>query len=331
MQATSLIGFALAFLVASVVGSTLLGSAVLVSRPWLRAAGPRAERRAAAYAILLPPLLSLALVTVLAGYSVVGPWMGLEDHCPQHLHHLHLCLFHGANWASEGWAVATVALLAFLVATRIVHHVITLWRARAGLKRIARVSRRLSSPAGEILLAPASTPFCFVAGLFKPRIFVSSAAWERLDDEERRAMLAHEMAHAEQGDLWRGSALRMSALFGAPWISSQVVAVWNAATERLCDHRAAIAVGEPEFVARALVSLSRTNGLVPRSATACFVPNRNDVIERVEAVLAARGDGRLAAQRMAIAAAILTASVLVGTTALAGPIHHALESLLGIF
>ena len=331
IEAESLIGFALAFLMASWVGSGILGAGVMLARGRLRSAGPRAERRAAAYGVVLPPILGAAIASVLAGYSVVGPWFGLADHCPQHLHHLHLCLFHGASWAHEAWAVATVAFMGTIVMTRIVHRAGKLFAARVALRRIERVSRRVRSPAGEVLLAPAATPFCFVAGLFSPRIFVSSAAWERLDEEERAAMLAHERAHVDQGDVWRRSALDVFAVLGAPLFAARLMDQWSRATERLCDHRAAAAVGEPETVARALVSLTRAGANRTSALAACFVPTGSDVVERVEALLAGKGDGSPVARRIGVAAVFLVVLVLIGSTTLADPLHHALESLLGAF
>lgn len=329
IQPASLIGFAVAFLVASWAGSVLLGSAVLLAGRWLRSAGPGAERRAAACAIALPPVTSAVIVLVLASYSVGGPRFGLADHCPQHLHHLHLCLFHGASWAHQVWAVTTVAFIGTIISTRIIHRAGALFNARVALRRVARVSQRLASPAGEVFLAPATTPFCFVAGLFAPRIFVSTAAWERLDEAERAAMLAHEQAHAEQGDLWRRSLLDGFALFAAPLFATALVERWSNATERLCDHRAALVVGEPEPVARALLSFARVGLGRSPVASACFLPAGGEVVDRVEAVLAGEGDGSHVARSVAVGAAVVIALVIVGSTALADPLHHALESLLG--
>ena len=329
IEPRGLIGFALTFLVASWAFSIALGAIVLLGARWLRSRGPSAERRAATYAVALPPAIGLAVVSLLAGYSAFGSWLGVVDHCPEHHHHLHLCLFHGAEWASQGWAVAAVALFGTFAAVRVVHHAATLWRARLDLRRIAGISRCVESPAGEVLLAPANRPFCFVAGLVRPRIFVSVAAWECLDDEERLAMLAHERAHADQGDPWRRSVLGLIAIFGAPLVAVRLLTLWGRATERLCDHRAAALLSRPEAVARALVSLSGARAVRPPRAAPCFVPGARDLIDRVEAVLAGHGDGRLAARRIGRTAVLLAASVIAAAGALAQPIHHALETLLG--
>jgi Zn-dependent protease with chaperone function len=329
IEPRGLIGFALTFVTASWLISMLLGGAVLLAGGWLRRSGAGADRRAAASAIVLPPLLGLMVVAVLAGYSAFGAWFGVVDHCPVHDHHLHLCLFHGAEWTSQVWAVTAVAFLGTLGGVRVIHHAAGLWRARLDLRRIARVSRRVDSPVGELLLAPASRRFCFVAGLIRPRIFVSTAAWECLDDEERLAMLTHERAHADQGDMWKRSALGLLATFGAPVVAAHLVARWSRATERLCDHRAASAPGGPDPVARALVNLSGARATRPAISGACFVPTARDLVDRVEAVLSGAGDGRVVAQRIGLAVALGSASAVAAATALAHPIHHAFETLLG--
>lgn len=326
IQAGSLIGFAATFLVASWVTSAAVGALVLSYRQRLRAAGPRAERRAAAFGLLLPPLVSGLVVSILAGASLAG---GPADHCPLHLHHLHLCLFHGGSWADQAWAVATVALMGTLAVTRGVRHVTHLASARSALRRVESVSTRLASSAGEVWLAPASKAFCFVAGLVRPRIFVSTAAWSRLAEDERAAMLAHESAHAEQGDVWKRSTLSVVSWFAAPLVGSALLGRWSSATERLCDQRAALALGEPESVARALMNVARSDvGREPVSS-ACFMPAGSDVVERVEAVLASGGDGRALARSFGRAATLFVIAVAVGSIALADPIHHALETLIG--
>src|SRR5687768_13287593 len=104
----SSIGFALVFLTASVFSSLVLGGTVLLGRRALRGLGSGAERRAAFFALVLPPILAAVLALVLAGRSVLGPWLGFSDHCPQHPDHLHLCLHHGAAWAEHAWALASL-------------------------------------------------------------------------------------------------------------------------------------------------------------------------------------------------------------------------------
>jgi hypothetical protein len=52
-------------------------------------------------------------------------------------------------------------------------------------------------------------------------------------------------------------------------------------------------------------------------------------VDRVEAVLSGDGDGRVVAQRIGLAVALGSASAVAAAAALAYPIHHAFETLLG--
>ncbi len=327
MEPSALIGFALVFLVASWSFSALFSGALLLGRWRLRSAGPCAERRMASYSLVLAPLLSVAIIVVLTGYKVAGHWFGAQDHCLDHGHHLHLCLIHGGAWIGQAWAVATVAFAVALVLTRLIHGLTQMWTAHVALRRIQRVSRRLETPFGEILLAPADRPFCFVAGLLRPRIYVSTAAWERLSAEERLAMLAHERAHVEHGDVWRRVALGFLTLVGPPVFAKRALGVWRAATERLCDQRAALAVDDPGAVGGALLALGRNEQ--PLAIGACFAASSDNLVDRVEAVLNEESDGHATARWLGFASLVFATAAVATCVAFADPLHHALESLVG--
>lgn len=328
-----LIGFAVAFLTIAWALSFVAGAVFFAARPWLRRQGPAAERGGAGLALIGPPVLSAGLVAVLIGHSALGPMLGVIDHCPAHDHHLHLCLFHGASWTVVGWAVALVASLTVWTAVLVSHRALRLALARRRLARIAASSARLTGEHRDVLLSPATTAFCFVAGLRRPRIFVSTAAWQRLGEDERRAMVEHERAHAAQGDLWRRTLLGLVAISNPSPLAIRLLAVWDSATERLCDHRAATVVGDPSPLARALVALARSEPPAPvpvHGGLASFAPQRaSEVIERVEAVLAEGPDGAGAARNLGRVALIGLAAALIVAAFLSGPIHHGIESLLG--
>jgi beta-lactamase regulating signal transducer with metallopeptidase domain len=180
-----------------------------------------------------------------------------------------------------------------------------------------------------VILAPGASAFCFVAGR---RIYVSSAAWDALAEEERAAMLAHERAHVVNGDLPRRALLGLAGILGAPWFAARLLGQWRGATEKVCDRAAASSMGTSVAVAQALVTLSRLAGArATPTAAAAFVHRGVDVVERVEAVLGDGPDGRGAARRIARAAAVLFATVGIMATVLADPLHHAIETLLGAF
>jgi Zn-dependent protease with chaperone function len=328
IEPASLIGFGLVFMGVSWTASVVLCGAVLLARSVLKRLGPCAERRAAAWSVTLPPVFGLYLVGALVTDSAAGLWLG--DHCPQHAHHLHLCLYHGAEWATLPWAVATMLFVTAVFVSRATQQVGHYWTACAALQRLISVARSIAAgDCADVLIVPADAPFCFVGGVFRPRIFVSSSAWERLDDKERRAVVEHERAHVEQGDLWRRSVLGFLSLFGVPVLSAKVLALWNHATERLCDRRAACGLEEPTAIARALLNLARAGKVSAVSPTVSFI-GTCDVAERVEAVLEGGPDGAAAARWLGAAVALLAAPSFLLSALLADPLHHAIETILGM-
>jgi Zn-dependent protease with chaperone function len=320
IEPASAIGFALAFLGAAWTASAACGALVLAASSWLRRLGPAAERRAATCAILAGPALGVAIAGTLAARSLATPWFGWTDHCPAHGHHLHLCWFHGAAWGDVPWAVAALAAVGVVVAARVVLATIDAARARGAIRRIARVAVEI---APGVLLAPARRAFCFVAG---GRVFVSSAAWDELDEAGRAAVVAHERAHLRRGDLRTRAWLGVAAILGAPGIARLMLAVWRRAAEKLCDRDAARAIGDEAAVAQALVTLSRLGG---RSPGLAFVTARSEVEDRVEALLDSATDGTTAARRMAAIAAVMFVTTVAAAILLADPLHHAIETLFG--
>jgi Zn-dependent protease with chaperone function len=328
MEAGSLIGFGLAFLSASALASLICAGVLFAFRRRLRLAGPAAQRKASSWALVLPPLSGLAVTVALIGHSALGRWLGEPDHCAAHAHHLHLCLYHGAGWLTHTWAVVALVVVGTVAVVRASARTFRMRAAHQAIRTLGRMSRRPDSghQGDEICIVPANRHFCFCAGLRRPRIFVSSASWARLDAPGREAVIAHERAHVRQGDVWRRFVLGLLSLVGAPGVTTLILRLWHRATERLCDREAARVVGDPTVVARALVDLSGARA--PRALPA-FVSG-DDIVQRVEALLAGEPDGVEAARRVHRAA--LVASVLTTLAALvsADPLHHAFETLLGM-
>lgn len=323
----SLIGFALVLVATTWAASALLGGALLAMRPRLRRLGPRAERRAASIAIALPVALGTLLAVGLAGFSVVGPWFGFADHCLDHGHHLHLCLYHGGAWSSQWWAVSSTAGLVALLGVGLTRTLHDAWSTCRRLRAVRAVSsEEILSDGTVIVRSPSRQPFCFTAGLFTPRIYIGSAALDQLAADEQAAMLAHERAHIAFGDVWRGSALSVLALLGAPGLAGAALRLWHEAGERLCDRVAAESLGSPDAVASAIVAFARA----PVCGVGCaFVPRPAHVVERVEALLMDGPRGDAVAHRFAITAISAVLGAAVASAVLADPLHHAIETLLG--
>jgi beta-lactamase regulating signal transducer with metallopeptidase domain len=322
----ALIAFALVFFMTTWLASAVLCAAMLRGRPWLRRRGPQAERRAASIALTMPVAIGVALTASLAGFSMLGPSFGFADHCLAHEHHLHLCLQHAAQWTTRWWAIALVAGVGGLLAARVARLLQHWWTVSGHLRDLRAVSSEHAMSDGTVVLrAPSRQPFCFTAG-WSPRIYLGTALLDRLDDQQQAAVVAHERAHVAFGDLRRGKVLSICALAGAPGLAASALAAWRNAGERLCDRAAADAVRSPVTVASAILALARTSA----PAIGCsFVPRRDQVADRIEAVLGNPATGKPTARRLGAVAATAFLGLAIAAVGLADPLHHAIETLLG--
>jgi Peptidase family M48 len=278
------------------------------------------ERRIAELAAVVPVALAGAVVAILAIESVVG-----VDHCDTHGHHAHLCLHHGMVWAERPWAVAVVAAGMAVVAVRAVVLVVGNVRASVMVSKL-----RATLPGGaHVQLVPSERAFCFVAGLWRPMIYASTAARDALAPDEWAAMLAHERSHVTHRDLLHRLGLELLLVFSAPLAGSVIRERWEAATERLRDADAAERAS-PEAVASALVRMSRVQARPRLGAVAAFTATGAQLLTtRVASLLHGVPRGESSARRLA--RITLASSVAAVTLALvfAEPLHHALETLLG--
>ncbi len=318
MQPGSLVGFGVVFVVLTWTLSALSLLVFRVARDWLRRVGPAAERRAVELVATIPVLLGGVVVAILLVRSGLG-----ADHCREHHHEAHFCLMHGGTWSGRVWAVTLVSLAGVVMLVRSAVLAATIARRRQTIARLRMVSHR----ADGLWWVDSTDAVCFVAGIRAPEIFVSTGAWESLDDDERAAMLTHERAHIRHHDIARRFVVDMFLFVGSPFVAT-VRGLWDSATERLCDARAAAETGDAESVASAMVKVSRL-GVRARLSAASFPPPAQAVEERVEAVLADRSAGDRAARvLLAIVVTAVVSIVLVAGTH-AAAIHDVLEAILG--
>jgi len=309
----SAIGFAVLAAALVTTSSLIAASVFALARNHLRAAGPAREKNAAEWALIAPLAVSAIVVAVVA-WRGSGP----VDHCEEHLHHAHFCLVHGAAWLARPWAVA-IALAATV--TLFLRSTAVAWRRIAAARAIAQV-RRVAAARDGVRIALSDRVFCFVAGLWRSEVYVSSCAWNALAEDERLAVVAHERAHARHGDLWMAAVIDVAASLAAPLAGAWLRHRWSDAGERLCDARAADATS-PAAVARALVNVCRAGSLRPMASG--FPASANVVEERVRAVLAGGSPGHGFGWR---AWAVL-ATTLAAACIFVNELHHVLETLLG--
>lgn len=327
IEPASLIGFALAFLAATWIASAALGLGYWAFRRRLASAGPAVERAASATAIVFAPLVGVAITVALASSSLQNWWRGVDDHCLSNGHHPHLCLEHGGAWSGEVWALVALGVVAAFLLTATVRRATSLWSTAIATRRFVSAAGPANSR--EVVVVESDRSFCFVSGFWRPRIYVSTLTWAALDEDERAALLAHERAHIAQGDTRWSVALDALTLLGAPSIASGMFKRWRSGTERLCDARAA-QVTHADSVALALVKVARLGA-------ACKVPalvgfsGHGDVVERVEALLASRPIGAHKARTMVRITMVSALALIAAAMLLSDPLHHSLETLLGVF
>jgi len=321
VTASSLIGFGVVFLLVCGTTSALTTLTLMARRRVLARRGPAVQRRGTELAATIPALLATAVVAILVLESLVG-----TDHCDTHGDHAHLCLQHGSIWIQRGWAVVALVAGAAVVGARVVVLAIGIVRGRVMVSRLrgtAEVSR-------GVQLVESERVFCFVAGIVRPTIFVSTAARSALTSDEWDAMLAHERSHVHHRDLSRRLRLELLLLFSAPLAAIVIREQWDVATERLRDADAAETVGSPETVASALVQMARQLTLARVAAGAAFTPHGEHVLTaRVESLLDASPRGEPDARRLTRVALVTSTAFVAIAAVFAEPLHHALETLLG--
>ena len=148
-----------------------------------------------------------------------------------------------------------------------------------------------------------------------------------IEDDERGAMLAHEHAHIRHRDIARRIVLDILLCVGAP-LASVIRRLWDSATERLCDARAAAETGDSESVASAMVKVCRL-GVRPELSAASFPPPGHSVEERVHAVLGERSTGDRASCILLVVSAATVLSIVLVASAYSATVHDMLEAVLG--
>lgn len=203
------------------------------------------------------------------------------------------------------------------ISLRLVWVGLRLWRAsRAVLVRgaAARVVDRLPLEGGQAaLVLPLAEPVAYTAGLARPQVVVSRGLLALLDEDERRALLAHEYAHAQSGHqrmLFVGGVVAHAFGFLAP--VRRVFVSLRRSLEIAADDRALAVVGDPGVLARAIAKAALA--AAPSSAIPHF--GGSDLRVRLERLEHPDRSSR-PATALAASGAMLTAIAVVVSACLA--------------
>lgn len=247
------------------------------------------------------PLIGSAAALALGSGSAWWDAMArTADHCGSTaVHEPYLCWLHPVAGGGVPWGeVAALAALAvtlvlvtrtFLDALRgrrVLGELVRCADARETGRAHAILAAGGVAWAGRLAIVPSDQALCFVFGLRKPTLVLSSLVMSTFSPEALAAMVAHEAAHVTRRDtLWRLLA-QFARLVHAPSLGTLAFKRWTAASEGVCDATAAGHVGSRLLVAEALVGFRRmANG--PRAwdaAAAGFA--EGDLATRVNRLLA---------------------------------------------
>ena len=166
------------------------------------------------------------------------------------------------------------------------------------------------------------TRVCALAGVLSPVVLVSTGALAAISDDELRAALHHERAHARRGDLFLAACVAFLVDL-LPLPANDLVEIYKTAREFAADRDAAEAT-DADSLAGALIEFAKGSPL-PATATSFAGGSRAVVANRLRLLLTdAPPAARPRPLRGIAIAAVLAAIAISGVTApaFAGP-HQA--------
>jgi Zn-dependent protease with chaperone function len=208
-------------------------------------------------------------------------------------------------------------------------------RLAAELARTGRVvrawrqtARRVALPGCPIAAFSVSTvfPVVAVAGVLRPRLFVSAALLRRLTEAELSVVVRHEMGHLRSRDNLKRLLLCASVdiMSWTRW-SRQLDERWHEAAEDAADDHAARATASARLdLADALLKVARLSGSLGLSCPASALFRGERVARRVRRLLAnpvSARPGTAGPPRLAVPAAGVAGGFVL---AIADPSVHAL-------
>jgi bla regulator protein blaR1 len=158
-----------------------------------------------------------------------------------------------------------------------------------------------------VLDAPCVTPSAEIA--------LPERCVDELDEEELRAVLAHEVAHIARRDVWVLAAARLlTGLFWIQPLNRLAIAGMSEAAELACDEMAVRFTGRPLGLARSIMKVAEwTLPSTRRDFTLAVVGRRGgSLADRVRRILSSRGArARTPRWRRALVAAALLMPLLI--------------------
>lgn len=288
--------------------------------PLLRFARHPAERRigyllVAALPLILTCITAIALAA-LASSKALG-W--IVDHCLIHgtVEHPHLCFEHLPAVSVGVLPVAFAIVVTLLLVTRLIRFAARHLRLRRAVRQLTALSKKN----GVLCRLSDAAPTAFVAGIRRPRIFLSMHLLARLSAHERRIVVAHESAHLRARDPLMRAVLELLLLCHRSTSAQAIRSGWVEASEECADTKVATRFGATD-TALALLRVLRITGGSSSGAVACI----QGASPMARILRLKEGSHFERRQRSVVAVAtgvcLATASVIIA-------LHHPIETLFG--
>ena len=238
--------------------------------------------------IILPILMAFTVIS-LALFPSVLQLLGLgSDHCLGHIEgHIHFCLIHRPA-PIESWLVWMPGLFFLLLLLSTAFGIARDIWASIQFQKTLENYIDIPNVHGFVLL-DAQTPLALTCGLFKQTPYISSALLNRLSDEERGILLAHEHAHGRRKDALKKLIVRNFIQAHLPVFRGKLMSRFNLACEQACDLAAVDKNRSPNKVAGLLLKIEKIYGqhlILPDALAANILsPAESDLPERVYALL----------------------------------------------
>jgi BlaR1 peptidase M56 len=219
----------------------------LASMPVLRfMAGTSSRLRAATAANLLFAIRGLPLLATL----IIGLGLALPAFLEFEPHSTH---------ENPGPALLLLGAFGLLITLAVLFRLARTLRLTLALERkwlANAIAMRISFKGIPVFRVNDSGSLVAVVGIFKPRIFVSKAVADLLNQEELEAALSHELAHVRARDNLRHLVLNLTSLPKFPQIA-RADSVWATASELAADERAIAQGASAMDLSSALVKVGR--------------------------------------------------------------------------
>jgi Zn-dependent protease with chaperone function len=287
--------------------------------PW----APECRHRSLLLASLAPAALpAFSVLAVLAPSFLAWIWPEY-DHCLRHDdHHVHVCLVHLPRQLGNATSCLVLVVIAGWLSARAARALVALYRAWRCTSQLREQGHGDALLGANVL--PTLAPLCFIAGVFRPTLFLSHGLLEAVAPEHLAVILHHERAHAARRDILLRLVAQAATLFMWPPARASLLAALDLAAEQSCDEVAAARVGDRLQVAETILRVERLlQKAASRLAPLAVAFGGDSVPQRVAALLEAPRRSGSAALMLAGFASLVCA-VLAAST----PLHHLTESLL---